>query len=52
MVRKFSVFFVHKEKSIPLIIAGVKAWPLEKAVEHAQRAAEITKIQTKIELCE
>jgi len=49
---KFAVFFVHNGKSIPLIIAGVDAWPLEKAVEHAQRCAEITKLQTKIEPCE
>jgi hypothetical protein len=52
MVKLFSVFFVHNGRSLPLIVNGVKAWPLEKAVEHAQRSAEITKLQTKIELCE
>ena len=54
MVKKvlFSVFFVHKGQSLPLIVAGVKAWPLEKAVEYAQRCAEITNLQTKIEPCE
>jgi len=49
---KFSVFFVHNGKSSPLIVAGVKAWPLEKAMEYAKRCAEITKLQTKIEPCE
>ncbi len=51
MVKLFSVFFVYKGRSMPLIVAGVNAWPLDKAVENAQRCTEITKIPTKIEPC-
>jgi hypothetical protein len=49
---KFSVFFVHNGQSLPLIVAGVKAWPLEKALAHAKRVAEVFNLQTKIEPCE
>ena len=51
MVKLFNVFFVYKGRSMPLTVASVNAWPLEKAVELAKRCNEITKIQTNIELC-
>ena len=50
-MKKFKVFFVYKGREMPLVVNGVNSWPLEKAVEHAQRCTEITKIQTRIELC-
>jgi hypothetical protein len=49
---RFSVFFVYNGQSLPLIVSGVKAWPLEKALEHAKRVAEVFNLQTKIEPCE
>ena len=51
MVKLFNVFFVYKGRSLPLTVAGVNAWPLEKAVELAKRCNEVTKIPTKIEPC-
>jgi hypothetical protein len=51
MVKLFKVFFVYKGREMPLVVNGVESWPLEKAVEHAKRCTEITKIQTKLEPC-